>query len=695
MNGKKMGLGAVMMCMIVLTFIPVLSMAESASFSKADILSRLEGYREPAELAESLSTSGMSVYTTAAYDEIYDLYKSYQGEMRPVFITTDLLFHTVHKVFDYSLRVTETEQFPKLQAFSKEMFNATLRLKEEFGKDKNLAIPADQLAAYFAVPNMLLGNDIKMENSLKKKVDGETELIRKHKGFSFSKILSQKEDYSQYIVRGHYIRNETLEKYFLASMWYGRRMFRFDESIPGGAGLPADTPDIKGWYKTASADFHEIAKTEILAGCLLVYLLEHTKIENKLAIEDYKALKAPFDRLVGRSEDITVEALSEAIRGTFGKDWKPDDLVKDIQTLYDMAKKLATANKPEIDSTGLGRKGLTLFGQRFILDSAFFQKLVHNKDDNALPYTQTDSKEKPFTWVMDQVSGAVRGFPRGLDIMAILGSETAYAILKDGGDTDYENYDNNLKDLKTILKEKDLKSSKNTYEKILYSLMPLFQTNKDIPGFMRSDLWKKKCLNTALGAWTELRHDTILYGKQSYTPVMRGMPPQIRWAYLEPNPQIYERLRSVVYDLYTFIDSRKPLLGKYKSLAQILGKLVNISEKELKGAMPDGEDAAFLGDLSSRLQSITEVYEEGITGESDSYMPLVADVHTRMPEALTEAVGFPAKIIVVIPVKNKPMLFFGGVYSYYEFKVPYEKRLTDEKWMKELKTGKYEPFLTN
>jgi hypothetical protein len=86
---------------------------------------------------------------------------------------------------------------------------------------------------------------------------------------------------------------------------------------------------------------------------------------------------------------------------------------------------------------------------------------------------------------------------------------------------------------------------------------------------------------------------------------------------------------------------------------------------------------------------------ETITGEADSQMPLAADVHTRMPQALTEAVGFPAKIIVVIPVENRPVLFFGGIYSYYEFKVPYQDRLTDEKWMKELESGKvpYKPLL--
>ena len=32
-------------------------------------------------------------------------------------------------------------------------------------------------------------------------------------------------DYSQYILRGHYTRNETLERYFRAMMWYGQVPF--------------------------------------------------------------------------------------------------------------------------------------------------------------------------------------------------------------------------------------------------------------------------------------------------------------------------------------------------------------------------------------------------------------------------------------------------------------------------------------
>ena len=688
MNHIKTTFLSIALCLFVTTFITASSMAD---FPKEEILTELQGYGEPDELAEPLSTAGISIRPTTGYDEIYDLYKDYKQNLQPVFITTDILFHTTHKVFDYSLRVIELDQVPLLQNFSKEMYGAAVNLKKEFGKHKHLTEPADQLIAYFAVPNLLLGNSIEIEGPLKEKVNGEIELIKAHKGFGFSKILQQKEDYSQYAVRGHYTRNEELRKYFLASLWYGRRMFRFDESEPGGAGNPPDTPNIKGWWKKGNKEVHDIAQSEILSGCLLVYLLENTSVGNEQAIEIYKRLKSPYDFLVGRSEDITIEILSDALRKTFGKKWNPADL-GDSKKLLNMAKTVAEGNTVRIDSTGMGRKGLTLFGQRFILDSAFFQKLVHDKD-NQLPYIgKGPVKEKPFTWVRDQIYGEVRGFPRGLDLMAILGSEEAEKILKEKGDADYRGYEKNLDSLKQEYRHLSLSDS--VYEKMLGAFAPLFGTDSKAPEFMHSGMWKRKSLNTALGAWTELRHDTILYGKQSYTSVPKGgTGPKLESAYLEPNPQVYERLASILSDLDNPGKISVPdyLSKKYKSLISICNRLVQISGYELKGTLPATKDADFLVSLGDRLKRLTELprdIAEEIVGKADSQMPIVADVHTRMPQALTEAVGFPAKIIVVIPVGKKPMLFFGGVYSYYEFKVHYENRLTDEKWMKELKSEK-------
>jgi hypothetical protein len=37
------------------------------------------------------------------------------------------------------------------------------------------------------------------------------------------------------------------------------------------------------------------------------------------------------------------------------------------------------------------------------------------------------------------------------------------------------------------------------------------------PEAMRTRAWAMKTLNTQLASWSQLRHDTILYAKQSYT----------------------------------------------------------------------------------------------------------------------------------------------------------------------------------
>ncbi len=685
----------IVLFMLMTSFISCTSVAAPLSFPEG---AAEEACNDSSECLKSLSESGVFVEPPAsAYSEIYDLYADYTKKNQPVFITTDILFHTAHKVFDYSLMTSELELLPSLKTFSKEMLQAALQLKTASGKNEALLSPVNQLIAYFAVPNILLGNEVKLEDSLRKKAEDEIELIRNKKGFDFSKVLNQKEDYSQYAVRGHYSRSEDLKKYFLVSMWYGRRMFRFDESDPEGAGEPTDTPDIKGgWYNESQKNLHEIAKAEITAGCLMVYLLENTKVEGKAAFELYKKLKSPFDFLVGRSEDISVEKLSEAIasKEAFGENWKPADLTDETK-LFAMAKQAADSNTVNIDASGMGRKGLTLLGQRFILDAALFQRLVHSHK-NPLRYTgKASKKEKPFTWAMDNADGEIRGFPRGMDLMALLGSETAAEMLKKEGDTDYENYNrqfDGLNELYRIFKSEDIPQS-NIYEKMLHAFVPLFQVGKDAPQFMRSDLWKKKSLNTALGAWTELRHDTVLYGKQSYTSVSRGgLGYPSKQAYLEPNPKVYRRLSSLFSDMKNSgVISDSEMLSKYDSLREIFDKLIEISEKELKGSFPDETETDFLASLSGRLKNEAKApskIAELISKEGDSQMPLVTDVHTRMPEALTEAVGFPVKIIVAIPAGQETVLFFGGVYSCYEFKVPYGNRLTDEQWTEELKSGK-------
>jgi len=58
-------------------------------------------------------------------------------------------------------------------------------------------------------------------------------------------------------------------------------------------------------------------------------------------------------------------------------------------------------------------------------------------------------------------------------------------------------------------------------------------------------MFHKRALQTFAGSWTELRHDTILYAKQSYTPKIVSVPTS-NTAYVEPYPQTYLRLMGLI-----------------------------------------------------------------------------------------------------------------------------------------------------
>src|SRR6185369_17318542 len=64
-------------------------------------------------------------------------------------------------------------------------------------------------------------------------------------------------------------------------------------------------------------------------------------------------------------------------------------------------------------------------------------------------------------------------------------------------------------------------------------------TGPEYPEALRTRAWAMKTLNTQLASWTQLRHDTILYAQQSYTPILTCAYPD---GYVEPRPAFWSRL---------------------------------------------------------------------------------------------------------------------------------------------------------
>ena len=64
------------------------------------------------------------------------------------------------------------------------------------------------------------------------------------------------------------------------------------------------------------------------------------------------------------------------------------------------------------------------------------------------------------------------------------------------------------------------------------------QAPAGLPAVARTPAWSRRVLNTQLASWAELRHDTLLYAKQSYT----GYPVcEFPDAYVDPYPRCGRR----------------------------------------------------------------------------------------------------------------------------------------------------------
>jgi len=318
-------------------------------------------------------------------------------------------------------------------------------------------------------------------------------------------------------------------------------------------------------------------------------------------------------------------------------------------------------------------KGFRFMGQRFIPDSYIFQQLVYDKVG-----TQTDP----------------RLFPKGLDVTAVLGSARAYEILLDVyGEGRYANYQEQVEKLRGEFGQLPPEQwVENLYWSWLYALRPLLEVKGEgYPVFMQNQGWVDKDLNSFLGSWTELRHDTILYAKQSYTMKATGIMPQPEAAkgYVEPQPEVYARLAALARQMRTGLEGRGLLDAEYvdklERLESLLLSLKTMAEKELGGQALSEEEYELIRNIGGILEGITTFsakVKEEITSEADERMAIVADVHTDVNtgQVLEEGVGDAFVIYVIAPVEGQLVATQGSVFSYYEFTQPMSDRLTDEAW---------------
>ncbi|WP_245619428.1 DUF3160 domain-containing protein [Deinococcus marmoris] len=613
----------------------------------------------------ALSRQGF-VIAPAGWRQFDAVYEATRYAEQPIFVTTDSVLHIYHLVFDKLLRDLERETLAPTarQLTARLVVSAHKQLKALRGTP--LETDARRALAYLAVAQKLADPASPVPAEVAPLVAAELKLIDAHAGAALSPIFAASEmleDYSQYVPRGHYTRSETLKRYFRTLTWLGRINLRVTK------------PD------------------ETRTAALITSLLTGDAQAQKL----WARLYDPTTLLIGASDDLNYRQYASALQTAMGGNIRK---LGEASTLTAFQAALSKLPPPRVNSVFVVAKpgegadvrqretlGFRLMGQRFTLDGAALQQLV---------YREVGTEQKP------------RALPRGLDLLAALGSSAALNELGKLGDTAYANYGPQMTKTRAqfaALKPADWNA--NVYSGWLYVLQALAvpeARDSRYPAFMRTPAWTRKEMLTALGSWTELRHDTLLYAKQVMVEMGGGEQPEHPRGYVEPASQVWIRLlalealtRRVLTDQNILSERTDNNLAE---LRDMLAFLKTVSAKQLAG-QPLSRDSYdrihFFGGWLEQLKIASTDPEGGDDGGAPSfdeqpYAGVVADVATAGGLALEEATGTIHEVYAVVPDgRGGQQIARGGVYSQYEFAVPVSQRLTDEAWRVRLKAGKLPP----
>jgi len=590
------------------------------------------------------------------YKQLYDIYNACTWDGMPIFVTTDAVLHIYHVLFDQLVSNIEVQEFVKdLELLTETLIDSTQSIFEKSRRSETIEAARRNMAFLCVAGKLLKGSNFTIPESVSVLVDSELVLIENHDGFHYSPIFGgfSKLDYSQFQPRGHYTKNDTLKAYFKTMMWYGWTIFTMEMSL-----------------------FGDLSRRHTLQAIMLTQMVYNLEADGQPLFDLWKRIYEPTVFFVGKTDDPNIrdyKTIADQIYGSNFLSLSPDSLANSslLNGFMSEAQKLPEPKIPNwIYRTFTTYKGFRFMGQRFIPDSYMFAHLIY-------PYVGTPLHQR---WM-----------PKGLDILAALGSNQAYTLLDSVyKETAYENYPEQITNFKAEFEDRSSAEwVQNLYWNWLYCLMPLlYKKGSGYPFFMQTSAWANKEILTALASWAELRHDTILYAKQSMTPC--GIAPGPPKSYVEPNPHLYARLASLVkYTREGLKSFDLPIEGfrdKLNLFEMFLLFLRNVSIKELENvplSKSEYENIFCFGKVMQYLVSNSNDPEQLEKTNTDD-MAVVADVHTdsNTDRCLEEGVGYPLEIFVIVKEGGTIRITRGAVFSYYEFIQPIEDRLTDEAWRK-------------
>ncbi len=675
---------------------------------------------------------------TPATDRFEDAYKQLKDSVggNHILVTSDSVLHLYHLFFDQLLKNAEARYFvDDVTAMCKTMAEASGGQAASLQGDLREAAVRNR--AFYAVCAAVLDPEWTVPDDVGADVAATVALINDHAGFEPNPIFVRGcpeaclvcdpvvqhecneqgwycgcEDFSQYVPRGHYTQSEELKRYFKAVMWLGRIPFRI------------------------------ASDTETLQAVLATLLMTHLAVDvdgGQVPLADrWFRLYRVTGFFVGAADDLTFSEYEGAIREALGE--ADVTVLADAGALAALKDELRRLRSPAILSGMLSMyqdvtketQGFRFMGQRFTPDGYLMGQTVS-------PYVKVDTTSPEYAGLrstcgidestacddidQDQINcvcangvdfgpyGPCRLLSRGLDVMSILGSAQADEIL--AMDERYCAFRSVVDGLKAEFADYTKADwTQNAYWSWLHALKPLLaETGAGWPTFTTTPKWRLKQLRTALASWTQLRHDTILYVKQPYTPgAGTGFPPAFG-GYVEPVPGLFHRLafltaftKDGLASLGVLPAGIVPTMDRTQAL---LEGLRDIAIAEVEGrALTEAQQAVIEGfpdTYAGIVMDLAQVFTEPPADPGEPVQPevagdglrasLVADVHTdgNTKTVLEEAVGNLDWVLVLHKAPGGAITAsIGPAFTYYEFPHPMNDRLTDEAW-REMLTGTEPP----
>ncbi|MCF8381666.1 MAG: DUF3160 domain-containing protein [Bacteroidales bacterium] len=604
----------------------------------------------------------------------------------PLFISTDLILHSLHASYDKMLQELE---YSLLEVNLNALISAMRsELENQYTQNSipEIAQAMKDVDLYLSVGiSLLSGEKVLPKYDISGNYDVLLEEILKEEpkqiNISLFSEHSRKFDASQFTPRGHYTEEfwlngewRDLKNYFRAMMWLGRADFFLTP--------PPVAPGEEEW---SQADI----KRMNLGAVMLNKVLDLSGKKDVLQLHEkiIGFFIGPDDNLspmelasILETQNITPEnLLEESVYLKFQDEiMSSDDYGQKIMSNFFVV----DADKENAAELPISYK---LLGQKFIIDSYIFSQVVYDR-------------------IYHNDVEVLRMMPDPLDILFVLGNEDALPILEP--QLEKYHYAYKLEELRYLTEAYDddfwEQSLYNNWLNAIRELNPAENKNS-YPYFMNTAAWQVEKLNTQLASWTELRHDNVLYAKQSYTGGTSCSFPHV---YIEPYPGFYNSLYKFSLSASRFFSTemsgielatRDSLINFYNRYGGHMLKLKELAEKELRQENFSNEDIIYLkrfvNDAMASGPMVTgwflDLFYDPIKGLEEDY--LVVDVHTQPTDEYGNIVG---NILHVgtgdinlgifcagSPSNNyQPTAFIGPVMSYHEKIETNWKRLNDEEW---------------